>query len=324
MKNNFEDDNAMAGHCRAIMISHEVPMCLLPQAREISDYDYCLVHLFDDPIIGEEYYNFFKDSLAQGRQVILDNSLYEVGDSFDPERYLMWIERLKPTYYVIPDTFWDADDTMRKADKWFELYRANADDETKSRCKSLGVAQGRTYDDVVRCYRHLDKELGVDKIGFTFKFAENFIETMPIAEGLKDVVRIAPSLLQWAWIRPRMISELIASGVLNADKPHHLLGCALPQEIKEYYDSPRELGAVIETCDTSNPITSGMELKRYHADWGLSNFKSDIIIAEHMTDTLSQKQLECIGYNVAAYRKWNVDGTDFANWVASETIKIIK
>jgi len=59
-----------------MLISHEVPKCLFQNSLEFNDYDYALVHLFDkDP----KYLKFYKDCVAQGRHVLLDNSIFELG-----------------------------------------------------------------------------------------------------------------------------------------------------------------------------------------------------------------------------------------------------
>ena len=65
-------------------IAHEAPLSIAPLIRELTDYDYALVHLFLEPE-GEKYFNFFRESLKMGREVILDNSSYELGDSFNPK-----------------------------------------------------------------------------------------------------------------------------------------------------------------------------------------------------------------------------------------------
>ena len=93
-------------------ISHESPLCLLDRSRSYNDYDYALVHLFETE---PTYYQFFKDSVAQGRHVLLDNSIFELGTAFGSDRYAHWIKELKPTEYIIPDVLEDTIGTMDKA-----------------------------------------------------------------------------------------------------------------------------------------------------------------------------------------------------------------
>ena len=81
-------------------ISHESPLSLLNTSRTYNDYDYALVHLFE---LEPDYYRFFQQSVNMGRHVLLDNSIFELGTSFDPDRFAHYIKELKPTEYIIPD-----------------------------------------------------------------------------------------------------------------------------------------------------------------------------------------------------------------------------
>ena len=65
-------------------VSHESPISFLEQSRSYNDYDYALVHLFET---HPEYYQFFKDSIKLGRQVLLDNSIFELGESFAKRKH---------------------------------------------------------------------------------------------------------------------------------------------------------------------------------------------------------------------------------------------
>ena len=56
-----------------MLISHEVPKCLFEKSLDFNDYDYALVHLFDE---DPEYLEFYKNSLKNGRHVLLDNSIF--------------------------------------------------------------------------------------------------------------------------------------------------------------------------------------------------------------------------------------------------------
>ena len=77
-----------------MLISHEVPKCLFENSIQFNDYDYALVHLFDkDP----EYLNFYKRCVKQGRHVLLDNSIFELGTAYDNKLFAKWVEELKPT-----------------------------------------------------------------------------------------------------------------------------------------------------------------------------------------------------------------------------------
>ena len=61
-----------------MLVSHEVPISLLKYSQNFNDYDYCLLHLTYD---HQEYKNYYIDAIKKGRKVLLDNSLFELGDS---------------------------------------------------------------------------------------------------------------------------------------------------------------------------------------------------------------------------------------------------
>ena len=58
---------------------HEAPKCIFEDVQNYTQGDYALVHLFEtDP----EYLAMFQEALFNGRDVILDNSIFELGTSF--------------------------------------------------------------------------------------------------------------------------------------------------------------------------------------------------------------------------------------------------
>ena len=63
-----------------MMISHECPKALFQGSLDFNDYDYALVHLFDE---DPEYLAFYKECVKQGRHVLLDNSIFELGTAYD-------------------------------------------------------------------------------------------------------------------------------------------------------------------------------------------------------------------------------------------------
>lgn len=237
------------------LISHEVPLGLLEMSRWFNDYDYALVHLFDQ---YPQYYEFYKKSLELGRMVILDNSLYELGEAFDMEKYFEWIEKLHPTHYIIPDTFWDSQATIDQAIEWMFKYGNRLD----PKIKKIGVAQGSTYRDIVRSYQFLDT-LGCDVIAFTFKFAPTMIDDLDFKldpfirntsismKGKKHTGEFINEDIQ-ALCRYKLLLDLSYNNVINTKKEHHLLG--LQNTTLLYFSC---LFPWITSIDTSNPIING-------------------------------------------------------------------
>ena len=218
-------------------VSHEVPLNYLQVSKQFNDYDYALVHLFSE---YPEYKEFFINSVKEGRQVLLDNSAYEICTNpellekypegyFPEDEYTKYIQELQPTWYVLPDKRDDGFGTIDVVNEWFKNHKDLSG-------KTIGVVHGHTFDEMQMCYNHLD---GVcDKLAFSFEswwFDYAKENNIPISN-----------------IRYEIIKHLN----INTNKPHHLLGCILPNEFKLWKDT-----SWIETIDTSAPITNAIENK---------------------------------------------------------------
>ena len=128
-----------------IKVAHESPLAIMPWMRNLTDYDYALVHLFPE---NQEYYNFFHVSLRMGRKVVLDNSLFELGSAFNSEEYVSWINSLAPQEYIIPDALGKTDLTIELTSKFLETYVDKL--QINPLCMGIGVVQGSTLEDMVR------------------------------------------------------------------------------------------------------------------------------------------------------------------------------
>ena len=81
-------------------ISHEVPLFLLEDSQKFNDYDYALVHLLDS---DQDYANYFIKAKQEGRYIILDNSLHELGTAYNDSGLLHWIDKIRPNEFIVPD-----------------------------------------------------------------------------------------------------------------------------------------------------------------------------------------------------------------------------
>lgn len=264
-----------------MQISHESPLCMLEKSREYNDYDYALVHLFEE---NKEYYNFFKESLKQGRNVILDNSIFELGTAFDSDRYAYWIKELRPTEYIIPDVLEDTLGTMDNALDFKEKYPDLPG-------RSIGVVQGKSYEDLVNCYQYLDKVIDVDKIAISFDYSY-YLELCPHPN----------KWMAYAMGRVQTLSRLSEDGIINEAKPHHLLGCALPIEFLFY----REGFDWIESLDTSNPVVHALRDITY--EYGGLVSKQSVKLVDLLHTVPDDEQI--------AYMDWNIEL--FRNYVTGE------
>lgn len=261
---------------RKIKVSHEVPLCLLEESRLFNDYDYALVHLFNN---YPSYYNFFKESLSKGREVILDNSIFELGESFDIHKFAKIVKELKPTKYIIPDALENMYETLDKLRTWINLY------STLPGIK-IGVIQGETYGELVECYKHMDKLCDEIAISFDYSYYSE-----------KSVSDYKP--VDWCEGRKMLIDRMISEGIINYTKKHHLLGCSLPQEFNHYKS---EKYSFINSIDTSNPIVHGIRGISYKEN-GLEK-KESIKLVDLIEYNVDEDQMKVIKHNVTQFKKF--------------------
>lgn len=231
-------------------VSHEVPFEMMSQSRLFNDFDYALVHLFpENPL----YFNFFKESLEKGREVILDNSVFELGKPVSGDFYKKWISELKPTYFIAPDKFGDSKFTIGSIKEWSVFSK-------ESGFKMIGVIQGLTVEEMISTYKEIEPYC--DKVAFSF--AQPLFKNLIKTNSDDDYV----------FGRVYLINKLLNENVINVNKPHHLLGCSLPQEMC-FYKHP--LFSFIESVDSSSPVLHGYEGVFYNKTGLSSKIKKKLI-----------------------------------------------
>ena len=256
-----------------IKVSHESPLCLLETSRGYNSFCYALVHLFEK---YPQYYQHFRSSVLMNREVLLDNSIFELGKAFDSNKFVEWINKLEPSYYIVPDVLEDADATMHGFMDFVETY-------TDLPGMKIGVVQGKTYRELVDCYNFMVDCADYIAISFDYSYYQT-------------TGRGATNLERMMYGRRRFIDSLVQDHIWCWDKPVHLLGCSLPQEFKHYKKIDN-----IRSLDTSNPVMAGIKGMRYAGDLGLT-IKPKGLLADHMEVKLDQDQLDLIDYNLQAFK----------------------
>ena len=257
-----------------MLVSHESPISILDKSVNYNDYDYALVHLFET---HPDYYQFFKDSVSKGREVLLDNSIFELGESFNSDKFAKYAKELKPSYYIVPDVLEDGYATIKSYHNFVNKYPDLPG-------LKIGAIQGKTYDEIVDCYNYMSEN--ADYIAISFDFSYYIVS----GKGKTKLER-------WCDGRRRLISQLKDDGIWNPYKPHHLLGCSLAKEFKNY-----EGDSSIRSVDTSNPVVAGIKELRYTGNLGL-NEKPSIKLADLIDHNVTDTQLEDIEYNVHNFKK---------------------
>ena len=255
---------------------HEAPKSIFKQVQRMTDGDYALVNLFDD----EEYVQQFD---PKHRDTILDNGVFELGKAFDSDVFAAWVEKFQPTWYIVPDVLEDGEATIERFMEFIGRYRGLPG-------KIIGVAQGKDYNDYVKCYKAIEPYC--DKIGMSF-------DCSWYREGMKS----DNPWVQLAGGRVRNLIKMDDAGVINRSKPHHLLGVALPQEMEHYqlFQSSGTFGW-IDSVDTSNPVVHGLKGIAYSSN-GLYAKESQKLYTM-INAEVSPDQMHTIEHNIRQFRRF--------------------
>tara|TARA_R100001126_G_C4870598_1_gene172794 strand:- start:271 stop:1092 length:822 start_codon:yes stop_codon:yes gene_type:complete len=264
-----------------IKIAHESPKSIFEEVQRFTDYDYALVHLFEE---DKEYLEQFKKAASKGREIILDNSIFELEEAFDAEKFKYWVDDLRPSWYIVPDVLEDAEGTINKMSDWNRKY-------FNVPGKKIGVVQGKTYNEIVDCYSYMDKVAKVDMIAISFDYSY-YTKSVPHAN----------KYVSWMLGRVKLLGDLLKDGIINKKKKHHLLGCSLPQEFAFYKHSDYDW---LYSLDTSNPVVHGIKGISYKSE-GLWSKESQKLF-ELINSDIDEDQLSIIKNNIQKFR-WITNG----------------
>lgn len=260
-----------------IETSHESPLASLNDSLSYNDYCYALVHLFET---HQEYYDFFvKSKNHLDREVYLDNSIFELGESFDSDKYAEWIATLQPNVYIVPDVLEDANKTVNSWLEWESKHDFK-------KCKRMGVVQGKTWTELFECYKFMSQAADLIAISFDYSYYQG------TGFGFDELSRFCSG-------RQRFIRQLIDENIWNWDKQHHLLGCSLAREFRWYVDKNIYN---IKSVDTSNPVVAAMHGLRYNDEYGLDE-KPKTLLADMIEHKITDDEQELVQYNTKMFKK---------------------
>jgi len=126
-----------------MQIGHVVPVNHL-ELSELGDFDFCLAHI---ALQNGDYKQFFIDRARQGRDVYLDNGVWERGEPLDMRTMIELAVEIQPAYVYAPDYMNDMARTVAAAQQFGGLAYRNLNFRANVMC----VSQGRTRDEWFRC-----------------------------------------------------------------------------------------------------------------------------------------------------------------------------
>jgi len=261
-----------------VKVSHELPNNMLPMSKEINDYEYCLPHLLD---YGDgTYKDHFIQAKKDGRYIIMDNSLHELGEAYTEDRLMHWINVLEPDEFIVPDVWQNMTSTLVNAKRWSKI-------ELPEGVTKVAVIQANNFSEAVESYAILSAHHGYNKIAFSYGASWYAEEMFPHPNPL--VGKMMGRILT--------ISNLYKSGIISKSDRIHLLGCALPQEFSYYRDFP-----FIESIDTSNPIIHGLKGIKYKHYGLLTKDTTKIDQLEEIE--LTSDVLYNVNYNLIKFKQF--------------------
>lgn len=239
-----------------IKITHEFPNYFYQNdfAHALTDYDYCLIHRYLDT---PSYAEYMRNSVQEGREVYLDNGVYELGTAFDKNKYLEVIIELSPTYFMLPDVFDSSVDNIESQLNFYELWK-------KSNLKSLPIfiPHGKSIEDL---QQSLDTFLSfIKEESLKNPQARDYLIAIPFGStaflnnekicGYYNEDEIKIPYLRQAFNRKKFIFKNKNS---NGFTRYHLLGCKSLSEFGDWgFIFNNE---VIKSIDTSLPVAMSLE-----------------------------------------------------------------
>ena len=253
-----------------MIVSHEVPRCLLTAQYEFNDYLYCLPHLLDK---DKEYQEFFLEAKHKGDYIIMDNSLHELGEAYDHKRLLHWIQELEPDEFIVPDVWMQHAQTVAQAKFWKQY-------KYPKKTKITAVVQGEDEEKAYLCALLL-KDLGYKKLNISY-----------------GATWYGDTALDKALGRIKFVKRLLNSSNNFKDIKFHLLGCVVPQEFGWYNNHPQ-----IESIDTSNPIMAAIDGDMYTEQGLVKKPKSNM--NEEYEIMFEEFDYRTVIHNTKMFRKIN-------------------
>lgn len=236
-----------------IQISHEFPNYFYQNgyAESHTDYDYCLVHRYAE---NESYRDYMRNSSRKGRQVFIDNGVFELQTAFPGDTYAKEIEDLQPTYYLLPDVFNDLYKNIESQLDFYEKYGKSLPGTPMS------ALQGKTSAELAESFKILSHELPNDT-RFALPFGSAAFDNRGNSGGgrVYDPWLYNPEDIRYTPLRMALNRKKFLRLYHNIlrERDFHLLGC---KSLAEYDFWGKDFDkSFIKSTDTSLPVAMTLQ-----------------------------------------------------------------
>lgn len=338
-----------------ININCELPLGMLKTHNtKLNDMDFVLFHLFQHyPDTYGKYYLELRSKKVNSdnrRIMILDNSAYEFyikGEELDWDAYINTIYKLKPDYFILPDTLMNYQKTIEEATSFLTIDYVKEIRELREKynIQPMAVLQGNSTTDFLNCIVEY-AGLGIKSVAIPFHnsfLADDYGKTSDIDwPGFSDYNLDLPKNQKTEKVESENIKEMdgstkiidklvdkldnnYARGRINWIHRYyhflnrffdyiHLLGSHNPAEINFYKELKKNSSGnlLISSMDTGYPVklTIDSYLKssgKKIIKLGTEKNKPEIIIDEFFDKKLDTKVIKGIEDNISIFKLWSGD-----------------
>lgn len=265
-----------------------VPVSALEKYATYSNFHLILPHLFAE---YPAYKEFYQDRIKEGDHVLLDNSIFELGTSFNPRTMLELGEEMQVTELSAPEYLGNAEKTLRLVYEFLELRESTGMKSTGVLC----VVQGQSFDELINSFFELNGVAEVTALGLPFDI-----------DFSTDVTKDVDSLTARRVINRNTLIDLIIKRAKKDNtvlKPTHLMGLGDACELEYYSNKRGKEGATsdydwVRSNDSSSAFVHGMNLVKYTTE-GLPCEKiSQKLDFGLSIDDFTSEQHDCIMHNI--------------------------
>lgn len=275
------------------------PTKYLDQLSGQGEIQMCLAH---EAVKNEPYRTYFQKKKSEGQWVLIDNGAHE-GERIVGQELVDLCAFVKPSCVIMPDVLDNYEDTRKDTLEFHENFGSKV---LELGVDLMAVPQGKTYEEFLENYKTFSQLEGVKFIGVSYTVLFNNIPGM-VSLGTDQEAITVEEYLTWLTSKTKqqmmrrffLLQALVAEGVFDYSKNHHLLGMSNPLEFVKYvYTENVDLQKAIHSCDTTLCFGMGVKNRIMDSSHGMvgeregswEEFASEI--------ELTNSQVDCINHNI--------------------------
>lgn len=225
-----------------------------------SNYHLVLAHIYRE---DENYRNFYKERVAAGDFVLLDNSAYELTVGLNVDILLECALDLNPTAVFLPDSRFDSEETKKLALEAKEKLQGHG-------WKLFGVPQGSDLKEIIDCYTWFKEQDWIDGFGIYEEIGEvaglgwrndflDYLEQQNLVDGTKyyhllgmeeDIAQIR-HLATHHWVSGIDSAKAVVYGLFNIRLSESGTTEDYPHRPRGYFDLPEANFVIRDVIDNN-------------------------------------------------------------------------